>query len=81
MDTCGSCRAELASEWNYCVRCGTAVPAQAAEQIPGAIRPSAADVTSRKRPDGPVMVWAVLAVIGLPVIIYVVVNLISGHAR
>jgi hypothetical protein len=80
MARCENCDAELQSQWKFCVRCGTKVPAGGGPGvIPAAIRPQDSsdqiEPPVRRRFDWHVLAGILVGVVGAAAIIYLIVAL------
>jgi hypothetical protein len=71
MGKCANCGETLRPAWKYCIKCGMRV-AQAEDDIPGAIRPGS-EPARRTRPDPMLLFGAIMAVVGVALIIWVAI--------
>jgi hypothetical protein len=78
MDTCANCQAQLAPEWNYCIRCGNPV-ARSSTRIPGAIRPDPDMAPRHRTVDARLLLWGAVGAVGLLVVILALVNMLGSH--
>ncbi|TXN30232.1 zinc ribbon domain-containing protein [Lacisediminihabitans profunda] len=71
MGKCANCGEALRPAWKYCIKCGMRV-VQPEHDIPGAIRPEPGPAR-RKRPDPMLAFGAVMAVVGVALIVWVAI--------
>jgi hypothetical protein len=84
VETCATCGSELATEWNFCVHCGTPVPPRPEDReldpIPSAIRPEPALLPAPGRRVEPRLVFGItMAAVGLLVVVYALISLLGAN--
>jgi predicted amidophosphoribosyltransferase len=77
MGNCANCGSRLDPAWKFCIKCGLRVAHTPDDDIPGAIRHRMEPKEKRDRVDPMLAFGAIMAVVGVAIIIWVAIIVFS----